>query len=682
MSIEKVQVPDIGADSAEVIEILVNVGDVVEADQSLAVLESDKASVEIPCPKAGKIRSIALSVGDQVSEGAELIELEVAAGNVDADASADSVGTETTLDAENSDAGASSEEEAAEHQTVSASATKDSSESAICLVPDIGADEAEIIEVMVSVGESIEEGDSIVVAESDKASVEVPAEFSGVIETLHVSSGDKVSQGDQLVTITRSVSESSSQAQSEPESSAPTETKAEQVKPPILEDVAVPVASMEAEAVTHKVPDIGSDSAEVIEVMVAAGDVVEEGDSICAVETDKASVEVPSPASGKVEAVYVETGTQISQGQDLVRILGTETAGQMAPEAKTESAPAVQAPASSTQQTQAPVQATEQPIAAKAVTAVGGATRIGSNANVYAGPAARKTARELGVELSQVKGSGNRGRILIEDINQFVKERMQSGGARLESVEGRALPEIPAVDWSKFGEIETEPMSRIHKATAVNMVRNWLNVPHVTQFDDADVTELEKYRAYLKSEATSRGIKMTPLAFLLKATAVALAENPKMNSSLHENGEDLVFRKFVHISIAVDTPAGLMVPVIRDVDKKNIWELAADVSTMAGKAKEGKLGAKDMQGASFTISSLGAIGGTGFTPIVSAPQVGILGVSKTSVQPVWNGSEFEPRQMMPLSVSYDHRAVNGVDAGKFMVSLVSVLEDLDRIWNG
>ena len=674
MSIKQIKVPDIGADSAEVIEILVSVGDDVEVDQSIAVLESDKASMEMPAPEAGKVVSLAISVGDQVTEGADFIELEVVS---DSDSGA---AESSESDAEEESQKAVTAEEASEPEQTPESAADTTSatasvQSKVCFVPDIGADEAEIIEVTVAVGDEVSEGDSICVAESDKASVEIPAEFSGIIEAMHVTQGDKVAQGNDLVTI------------------AVPSTDAAEVDDddlPVLHDVAEPQteaaptdsehavaepSSQSLESQTYQVPDVGSNAAEVIEVMAAVGDEVTEGDSICAVETDKASVEVPAPVSGKIEALFVKVGDQIGQGQDFVTIASS---------AVVEAAPAKPAPTSmETKPAKSSADADKKDVKTPASQPATSSAAAGSKSSgVYAGPATRKQARELGVDLALVRGTGNRGRILIEDVNQFVKQKMQSGGASLQSGEMSGIPSIPAVDWAKFGDIDVEPMSRIHKATAANMVRNWLNVPHVTHFDEADVTELEKYRAYLKAEATSRNIKMTPLAFLLKASAVALIENPKLNSSLHENGEDIVHRKYLHIGIAVDTPNGLMVPVIRDVDKKDIWELAADVITMANKAKDGKLGAKDMQGGSFTISSLGAMGGTGFTPIVSAPQVAILGVSKTSIKPIWNGSEFLPRQMMPLSVSYDHRAVNGADAGKFMTNLVTVLEDLDRIWNG
>ena len=276
-------------------------------------------------------------------------------------------------------------------------------------------------------------------------------------------------------------------------------------------------------------------------------------------------------------------------------------------------------------------------------------------------------------------GTGARGRIQVDDVNAYVKSRMQSGAAS--SGAGGSLPEVSNVDWAKFGDVDIEPMSRIHKITAENMLKSWLNVPHVTQFDQADVTSLEEYRGFLKAEATRRGAKMTPVAFILKATAAALKAHPKMNSSISANGEDIVYRKFFHIGLAVATEKGLMVPVIRDVDEKDIWDVAQDISVAAEKAKTGKLGPNDMQGASFTVSSLGAIGGSGFTPIVPAPQAGILGVSNTSIQPHWDGEAFVPRKMMPLALSYDHRAVNGADAGAFLTELVAILEDINRIWN-
>lgn len=656
MAIEKVKVPDLGADSAEVTEILVSVGDKIEAEDSICVLESDKASLEVPSPVAGTIKAIQIKTGDQLSEGADLIEVEVDAGG-DAEPEA-----EKEPEAESKAEPAESKEETSEAPSEETTETEQ-----LFKVPDIGSDTADVTEIVVAVGDEVAEGDSLIVAESDKASLEVPAEAAGVVVALHVAEGDKISQGQDLVTLkTTSAAEpaASPEKAESPEAAESAPEKEEKEAAPEKEP-----APAEAGPVEFLVPDMGSDDAEIIEIPVTVGDSVDEGDTIAVVETDKASVEVPAEASGEILELHIAVGDKISQGNKLVTIKAVQ-ASEPEPAAKEESTPepakeeSAPEPKSSAPASSAPRQ--PEPVAA-------------SGADVHAGPAVRKLARELGVDLRKVKGTGQRGRIIKDDVHAFVKQALKSGGA---ATGGAGIPAIPAVDWSQFGEIDVQPMSRINKVTADGMSRNWLNVPHVTQFDNADVTELEEYRGYLKAEAGSRGIKMTPVAFLLRAAAIALKENPKFNTALHENGEDLVERKFCHISIAVDTPRGLMVPVIRDVDQKDIWELAKEVSSFAAKAKDGKLSPKEMQGASFTISSLGAIGGTGFTPIVPAPQVGILGVSKTSVQPVWDGSTFVPRKLMPLALSYDHRVVNGGDAGRFMTCLVEVLGDLERIWNG
>lgn len=649
MAIEIVKVPDIGAESAEVIEILVVVGEELEAEQSLLALESDKASLEVPSPLAGKVVAIHVAVGDQLSEGMNLIELELASGSdteavtvsvpvVPVPGQAAPVAAQETVDA--------SDAVATEH---------------LYVLPDIGADEAEIIEVAVSVGDEVAEGDSIVVAESDKASLEVPAEAAGTVVALHVSEGDKVQPGSDLVSL---------RVLAEPAIAEPEPLVVDDASVPILEErVEQPTATLSASAVVElAVPDMGSDSAEIIEIPVAVGDRVEEGDTLAVVETDKASVEVPAELGGEITALHIDVGGKIAQGDKLVTLVSAQI-----PSA------AVPAQAAADKTATKKDQKSAVPAAPKQLSQTSAAP---SNTGVYAGPSVRKLARELGVDLAVVKPSGLRGRVLKDDLKAYVKLQLQSSKSAANISSGTGIPEIPPLDWSKYGEIDVRSMSRIDKVTAVNMVRNWLNVPHVTQFDDADVTELETYRGYLKPEGLSRAVKMTPLAFLLRASAIALKENPKFNTALHENGQDLVERKFFHVSVAVDTPQGLMVPVIRDVDQKDIWQLAAEVSSLASKAKDGKLSPKEMQGACFTISSLGAIGGTGFTPIVPAPQVGILGVSKTSVQPVWDGTNFVPRKMMPLALSYDHRVVNGADAGKFMTCLVAVLGDLDRIWNG
>ena len=652
MSIEIVKVPDLGADSAEVTEILVSVGDKIEVEDSICVMESDKASLEVPSPVSGTIKAIQVKVGDALAEGADLIEVEVASAESE-EAQAESALAEESTEGSDGPAADVSDEAPAEE---SAESEK------LFQIPDIGSDTADVTEIVVAVGDEVAEGDSLIVAESDKASLEVPAEAAGVVVALHVAEGDKISQGQDLVTL-KIASESSSASVSDESASQDVDTSdsTAQEEPASEAEEAAPVEFL--------VPDMGSDDAEIIEIPVAVGDSVDEGDTLAVVETDKASVEVPAESAGEILELHIAVGDKISQGDKLVTIKSVQAKKPEAPAAKEAAAPApAKEEAKAPEPNKAPASAGKTPEPEP----------VGS-ADVHAGPAVRKLARELGVDLRKVKGAGNRGRVIKDDVHAFVKQALKSGGA---ATGGAGIPAIPGVDWSQFGEVDIQPMSKINKVTADNMSRNWLNVPHVTQFDNADVTDLEEYRGYLKAEAAARGIKMTPVAFLLRAAAVALGENPKFNTAIHENGEDLVERKFCHISIAVDTPRGLMVPVIRDVDKKDIWELAKEVSSFAAKAKDGKLSPKEMQGASFTISSLGAIGGTGFTPIVPAPQVGILGVSKTSIQPVWDGSTFVPRKLMPLALSYDHRVVNGGDAGRFMTCLVEVLGDIERIWNG
>jgi pyruvate dehydrogenase E2 component (dihydrolipoamide acetyltransferase) len=418
---------------------------------------------------------------------------------------------------------------------------------------------------------------------------------------------------------------------------------------------------------TINVPDFGGGEAEVIEVCIAAGDDITEGDSLIVLETDKASMEVPSPKSGKVVSITITEGRQASEG---AAILELEVAGSAPAVAAVAAAPATQPAAS----VAAPAAVTPPSVPVQAQR-VSGKDFVGDT--LYAGPAVRKIMREFGVDGLQIKGSGPKGRILKEDVQKFVKEAIANKSSAVTG--GSGIPPIPAIDFSKFGDVEIKPLSKIAKVTAANMQRSWLNVPHVTQFDDADITELEDFRAGLKAEAEKRGVRITPLPFILKACANALRANPVFNSSLDATGENLVYKDYVHIGMAVDTPAGLMVPVIRDVDKKSIWELAAETAELGQKAKNRKLKPADMQGGCFTISSLGGIGGTGFTPIVNAPEVAILGVSKLAVKPVWDGKEFVPRKMLPLALSYDHRVVNGADAGRFFTYLASLLADIRRL---
>jgi len=417
-----------------------------------------------------------------------------------------------------------------------------------------------------------------------------------------------------------------------------------------------------------KVPDLGgAEKVEVIEVLVAVGDVIAAEQSLVVVESEKASMEVPSPKAGKILSIKVKVGDKVSEGNPIVELEVSDVGA--IHESPLQKSASVEKPAP-VEKTTTTAPVAKPSVANSSVPIVGANNHLPlqSAAGIYAGPAVRKLARELGINLNEVKATGPRGRLQKDDLHNYIRsalEKAKQGGG--------ALPKIPDIDFSKFGEIELEPMSKIARVTAENMQRSWLNVPHVTQFDDADLTELDQLRNELKADGEKRGIKLTPLAFLLKASAIALKQHPKLNTSLHNDGKHFVRKKYIHIGLAVDTPVGLMVPVLRDVDKKDIWQLAQEVVDLSNKARDGKLKPAEMQGGCFTISSLGAIGGTGFTPVVNAPEVAILGVSKAQMKPVWNGKSFEPRNMLPLCLSYDHRAINGADAGRFMTTLVDVI---------
>lgn len=516
-------------------------------------------------------------------------------------------------------------------------------------VPDIGgAEGVEVIEISVKVGDVLAEGDSIVVLETDKASMEIPADKAGKVVAINVKVGDKVSQNDVLIDVEADAG------------SAPAPAPAPQATTPSSAPAAS-VSNAGAE-INMLVPDIGgAEGVEVIEISVKPGDEVAAGESLIVLETDKASMEIPAEAAGKIISLAVKVGDKVSQGA-VIGVLAT-TGGAPAPAA---------IPATAAAPAAAPAPKAEVPKAAPAP--VADAEQTG---DVYAGPAVRKLARQLGVDMGKVSGTGPRGRLQKDDVRNYVKPIViaaQSGASV-----GSGIPRVPAVDFAKFGEIETVKMSKVKKITADNMTRNWLNVPHVTQWDDADITDLEAFRNGLKAEAEKRGSKLTPLPFIMKACAAALIAEPTFNVSLHHDGESIVQKKYVHIGIAVDTPNGLMVPVIRNVDKKGLWELTDEINAIAKKARDGKLLPADMQGGCFTISSLGAAGGNGFTPIVNAPEVAILGVSRAQMKPVWNGKEFIPRNMLPLSLSYDHRAINGADAGRFFTYLTAVIADVRRL---
>lgn len=573
-------------------------------------------------------------------------------------------------------------------------------------VPDIGgAEGAEVVEVLVAPGEAIDVEQSLIVVESDKASMEIPAPRAGVVGELRVAVGDMVSEGDVILMI-------AAQGAVDGEGATAAELAVD-IVPESAGEISTEIAatdSAHASHETHKareksaadtsagatgsidvvIPDLGSDQgADLVEWLVEVGAAVEEGDSLVLLESDKASMEVPSPASGVLSARLVEDGATVNEGTVVARLdimapAGAPTTSEQAGETASAGAVADATQIGNGHATEAgspsPSGASAASHQTPAVAEQGSQSHTNSSdaegPAIYAGPAVRKLAREFGVSLAQVTGTGAKGRILKEDLQQYVARALQAPAA---SGGGGALPVIPDQDFARFGEIERVSRSRIDKLTATNMVRSWLNVPHVTQFDDADISGLERFRKDLKGEAAERGVRLTPLPFILKACAVALRDHPKLKSSLADSGDTLVMKRYCHIGMAVDTPAGLVVPVIRDVDKKSIWELASEVSALAERARDKKLKPDDMQGGVFTVSSLGAIGGRGFTPIINAPEVAILGVGRAAVQPVWDGEVFRPATMLPLALSYDHRVVNGGDGGRFLTDLAALLADVKRM---
>ncbi|AJQ94956.1 dihydrolipoyllysine-residue acetyltransferase [Gynuella sunshinyii] len=616
MATEIIKVPDIGdIEAAEVIEITVKVGDTVSEDDTLLVLESDKASMEVPSPKAGKVSHIKVNVGDKIGEGDEIVYLEIAG--------------DSSSTAANSSAPA--EKPAAAPATASATVTP-------VHVPDIGGSEGvEIIEINIKVGDSIAIDDPIVVLESDKASMEVPSPIEGEVVGLKVNVGDKVSEGDLLIEVRSSGSTSTETTTNTPAPSAGT-------------------SALE----TINVPDIGgAEDVEIIEVNVQVGQILKADDPIVVLESDKASMEVPCPQDGEVVSVLVKTGDKVSQGAALIELKTTSTSAPV-PAQTTAAAPQASAPAA----------------ASSTIPSIQSDDAVKPSKTVHAGPAVRRLAREFGVDLALVRGSGPKARIVKEDVANWVKNKLKEPE---KATSGAGIPAIPDQDFSKFGQVEILELNRIQQLTAQNMHRNWLNIPMVTQFDEADVTDLEAFRQSLKGEMEKRGVKISPLAFLVKACASALQEFPKFNVSLMSDGKRYVQKHYVNIGIAVDTPNGLIVPVIKDADKKSIWQLAEEIIDFAQRGRKGQVKPNEMQGGCFTISSLGGIGGTAFTPIVNAPEVAILGVSKNMVKPHWDGKQFVPRTFTPLSLSYDHKAVNGADAAKFTNYLGMVLGDIRRL---
>ncbi|ELV8589944.1 pyruvate dehydrogenase complex dihydrolipoyllysine-residue acetyltransferase [Vibrio vulnificus] len=623
MAIE-INVPDIGADEVEVTEILVSVGDKVEEEQSLITVEGDKASMEVPASQAGIVKEIKVVAGDKVTTGSLIMVFEAEA------------------------AGAPAAPVPAVAPVAAPAAASELKE--VC-VPDIGGDEVEVTEILVAVGDSIAEEQSLLTVEGDKASMEVPAPFAGTLKEIKVAAGDKVSTGSLVMVF--EVAGSGAAAPAPVAAAAP----------------AAPAAVSGVKEVN--VPDIGGDEVEVTEIMVTVGDTVSEEQSLITVEGDKASMEVPAPFAGTVKEIKVAAGDKVSTGSLIMvfEVAGAAPVAAAAPAQAAAPAPAV-----------APVAKAE----AQATTS----DFKENDEYAHASPVVRRLAREFGVNLSKVKGSGRKSRILKEDVQAYVKDalkRLESGAVAAASGKGDGaalgLLPWPKVDFSKFGETEVQPLSRIKKISGANLHRNWVMIPHVTQWDNADITELENFRKEQNAIEAKKdsGMKITPLVFIMKAAAKALEAFPAFNSSLSEDGESLILKKYVNIGIAVDTPNGLVVPVFKDVNKKGIYELSEELMVVSKKARAGKLTAADMQGGCFTISSLGGIGGTAFTPIVNAPEVGILGVSKSEIKPVWNGKEFAPRLQLPLSLSYDHRVIDGAEGARFITYLNECLSDIRRL---
>ena len=537
-------------------------------------------------------------------------------------------------------------------------------------VPDIGSGDGEVIELFVKVGDRVEADQSILTLESDKASMEIPAPKAGIVKSLKVKLGDRLKEGDELLEL-----EAEGGAAPAPEAAAPAPAAAAE-KPaaaPAAEAPAAPAAAPASESVQDiHVPDIGSSGkAKIIEILVKAGDTVEADQSLITLESDKASMEIPSPAAGVVESISVKLDDEVGTGDFILKLKVQGAAAPAAP------APAATAPA----KTEAPAAAAPAPAAKAEAAPAPAAAPAPKGAKVHAGPAVRQLAREFGVELNAVSPSGPHGRVLKEDVQAYVKAMMQKAkdAPAAGATGGAGIPPIPAVDFSRFGEVEEVAMTRLMQIGASSLHRSWLNIPHVTQFDQADITELEAFRVAQKDVAEKAGVKLTVLPLLLKSCAHLLKEMPDFNSSLAPSGKAIIRKKYVHIGFAVDTPDGLLVPVIKNVDQKSLLQLAAEAAALAAKARDKKLTADDMQGACFTISSLGHIGGTGFTPIVNAPEVAILGVSKATIQPVWDGKAFQPKLMLPLSLSYDHRVINGAAAARFTQRLSQLLADIRTI---
>ncbi|SIQ95165.1 pyruvate dehydrogenase E2 component (dihydrolipoamide acetyltransferase) [Shewanella morhuae] len=658
--LKEVFVPDIGGDEVQVIEICAAVGDTLEAEESIITVESDKATMDIPAPFAGVLTELKVAVGDKVSEGTLIAMMQAAGAAQAAPAPVAQAAPAQAAPA------------AAPVQAAPVATPTQATETKVVevTVPDIGGDtDVSVIEVLVAVGDKIDVDTGLITLETDKATMDVPSPFAGVVKDVKVAVGDKVSQGSLVIMLEvggAAPAATPAKAQS---------TTASQAAPAAAVTPA-PAAAPASDVVEVKeihVPDIGDASdVDIIEVLVSVGDEITVDQGLITLETDKATMEVPAPFAGKLLSLTVKVGDKVSQGS-LIATIETVTKG---------AAPVVQA--APAQQAAAPVaQVAPTPMSRPPVPHHPSAGTPISTGAVHASPAVRRLAREFGVDLTQVTGSGRKGRIMKEDVQAYVKYELSRPKANAATSVGSGngglqVIAAPKVDFSKFGAVEEVPLSRIQKISGPNLHRNWVTIPHVTQFDEADITEMEEFRKQQNDVAAKKkaDYKITPLVFMLKAVAKTLQQFPVFNSSLSADGESLVMKKYFHIGVAVDTPNGLVVPVVRDVDKKGVIELSRELADISIRARDGKLKSADMQGSCFTISSLGGIGGTAFTPIVNYPDVAILGVSKSEIKPKWNGKDFEPKLMLPLSLSYDHRVIDGAMAARFSVTLSGILSDI------
>ena len=628
---KQIQIPDIGSDEVTVTEVMVKVGDTITAEQSIINVEGDKASMEVPAPEAGVVKEVLVKVGDKVTTGTPMLVLE----------SADAAPAQAS-------------------QPAAAPAAAPATAQVVDVnVPDIGSDEVNVTDIMVNVGDRVEVDQSIINVEGDKASMEVPAPVAGIVKEIIIKAGDKVSTG----TLIMRFEVAGSASASAPVASAP---------------AAAPAAPVAGGVKDVNVPDIGGDEVNVTEIMVKVGDSITEEQSLITVEGDKASMEVPAPFAGVVKEILVKAGDKVSTGSLIMKfeVAGAAPVVAAAPQA----APAPQA-----------VAATAPSAQSGNVSGLSQDQVVASAGYAHATPVIRRLAREFGVNLDKVKGTGRKGRIVKEDIQAYVKTAVKAfetgtvsaaaAGNGVANGAGLGLLPWPKVDFSKFGEIEEVELSRINKITGANLHRNWVMIPHVTHFDKADITELEAFRKEQNALAEKQklGVKITPVVFIMKAVAKALEAYPRFNSSITEDAQRLILKKYINIGVAVDTPNGLVVPVFKDVNKKGIIELSRELAEVSKKARDGKLTASDMQGGCFTISSIGGLGTTHFAPIVNAPEVAILGVSKSSMEPIWNGKDFAPRLILPISLSFDHRVIDGADGARFLSYINGVLADLRRL---